>query len=132
MKNESEPKIMIEYSSGNQLTYICNNESQTFRSPPRISPEFEQYTKIQEIEHNLFVLGNTQTAVTMLEELLSGEIIENGPDYNSPLLRPRLLYLLGMAYDMTNNNEQAVQTYWELWQDYPDNPYAQLAMFKIE
>jgi len=130
--HESEPQIIIEGTTGNQETYIWNSESQTFRTPPIITPEYEQYAMIQEIEHNLFELRDTQTAVTLLEALLSGEIIEKGPDYNIPLIRPRLLYLLGMAYELTDNENQAVQTYLELQQTYPDNPYTQLAKSKLE
>ncbi len=40
--------------------------------------------------------------------------------------------MLGLAYELSDREPDAIQTYWQLWQDYPDNPYAQLAESKLE
>jgi hypothetical protein len=101
-------------------------------APPWTSPEYEQVLAIQEIRHTLFDLGDAQSAVALLETLLSGEIIEQGPDYGIPLVKPCLLYMLGLAYELSDREPDVIQTYWQLWQDYPDNPFAQLAESKLE
>ena len=119
-------RILFRYGS-KFTTYLASNGS--FAS---FKPEYEQAKAIQEIRHTLLDLGDAQTAVTLLETLLAGEIIEQGPDYGIPLVKPRLLYLLGLAYELTNNEISAIQTYWQLWQDYPDNPYTQLPKSKLE
>lgn len=46
--------------------------------------------------------------------------------------RPRLHYLLGLAYELTGDQADAVQTYWQLWHDYPGSPYALMARAKLE
>jgi hypothetical protein len=129
---DSDSQIIVELISGGQNTYTWNSQSQSFKPPPRISPEYEQAMAIQEINHALFDLEDAQTTITLLEALLSSEIIEHGPDYGIPLVKPRLLYLLGLAHELTNNEIDAIQTYWELWQAYPDSPYTQLAKSKLD
>lgn len=74
----TEMQIMVERTAGTQDIYTWNGQSNTFEVPPRISPEYEQVLAIQEIRHTLFELGDAQSAVTLLETLLSGEIIEQG------------------------------------------------------
>jgi hypothetical protein len=45
---------------------------------------------------------------------------------------PRLLYLLGLAYELTGDEVHAVQTYWTLWREHPESVYARLAKAKLE
>ena len=45
---------------------------------------------------------------------------------------PRTLYLLGLAYELDGDEINAVHTYWGLWQNYPESPYALLAQAKLE
>lgn len=54
------------------------------------------------------------------------------PSYWSDDLNARLLYLIGLSYELEGKNDQAVQRYLELWKTYPNNPYAYMAMTKIE
>jgi hypothetical protein len=42
-----------------------------------------------------------------------------------------LRYLLGIAYEMTGKPELAVETYFRLWQDYPDQIFGQAAANKL-
>jgi hypothetical protein len=48
------------------------------------------------------------------------------------LNRIRLYYLLALAYDLTGDEASAVQTYWQLWRDYPASPYALMARAKLD
>jgi hypothetical protein len=79
---------MVERTAGTQDIYTWNGQSNTFEAPPWTSPEYEQVLAIQEIRHILFDLGDAQSAVTLLETLLSSEIIVQGPDYGILLVKP--------------------------------------------
>lgn len=46
--------------------------------------------------------------------------------------RPYLLYLLGLSYELTGDKAGALNSYWQLWHDYPDSPYAIMAQAKLE
>ncbi len=132
LTDAAEVQILVETMTGAQEIYAWNQQHQTFEAPPGTSPEYEQALTIQEIRHTLLDMGDGQSAVALLEALLSGEIVERGSDDGLALVRPRLLYMLGLAYELSDRETDAVQTYWQLWQDYPDNPYAQLAKSKLE
>jgi hypothetical protein len=129
--SESASQITVETTTGTEQIYTWNSESNIFETPPLYSPDYEQVMAIQEIRHILFDLRDAPTALTLLQTLLSGEIIENGPDHGIPLVRPQLLYLLGLAYELTNNELAAIHTYQQLSQAYPDNPYSQIAKSKF-
>lgn len=40
-------------------------------------------------------------------------------------------YLLALAYELSGDEAQAVQIYWQLWYDSPGSPYALLARAKL-
>ena len=42
------------------------------------------------------------------------------------------LYLLGLAYELNGDEALAVKTYYQLWREHPDNPYALMARAKLE
>ena len=60
--------------------------------------------------------------------LLQGILVDY-PEYNNT---PRILYLLGLAYELSGDAQNAVQTYWNLWHNYPESAYARLAQAKLE
>lgn len=130
--SDSGVQVTVEQTTSTQEVYTWNNESSIFETPPLYSPYYEQAVAIREIRHILFDLADAQTALPLLETLLSSEIIEPSLDSTNPLVKPQLLYLLGLAYELTNNETEAIQTYWQLWQTYPDNPYAQIAQSKLK
>lgn len=41
-------------------------------------------------------------------------------------------YVTGLAYELTDREEEAVQVYYELWQNYPNSPYAMMAEAKLQ
>ena len=87
------------------------------------------------------ILMNDQPveAILPLQELLRGEIFEEVTEWSSdegynigpPFRRTYIQYLLGLAYELSGDEANAVQTYWQLWHDYPDSPYAILAGRKL-
>jgi hypothetical protein len=59
-------------------------------------------------------------------------VLSTSPHFTcSYLLCPRFLYLLGLASELSNDEFAAVAAYLELWREYPDNPYATMARFKL-
>jgi hypothetical protein len=86
----------------------------------------------------LFESSHPEDAISLLQQLLAGEIREtvtsrneNGWIYGPPFTRTYILYLLGLAYELSGDEANAVQTYWQLWHDYPDSPYSLLARRKL-
>lgn len=56
-------------------------------------------------------------------------------DYFSDTVSParaHLLYLLGLAYELTGDEVHAAQTYYQVWHDHPDTAYAIMARMKLE
>jgi hypothetical protein len=54
------------------------------------------------------------------------------PNRGLPHLQAQLLYLLGLSQELNGERTQAAQTYLALWQTFPDNPYAIMALAKLE
>jgi hypothetical protein len=100
-------------------------------------PSPQQQT-IEEAEHALFESSQPEVAISLLQQLLAGEIREtvtsaneNGLIYGPPFTSTYLQYLLGLAYELSGDEVNAVQTYWKLWHDYPESPYSLLARRKL-
>lgn len=81
---------------------------------------------IIQIESLFFENKDIETAVSSFKQFLADPSIEE--IYS----RPRLYYLLALAYELSNDHVNAIQNYWYLWQNYPDSPYAILAQAKLE
>ena len=43
-----------------------------------------------------------------------------------------LLYLLGLSYELTGDEDNAVKTYYQVWREHPDSAYALMAKAKLE
>ncbi len=48
-----------------------------------------------------------------------------------PRTRPEVLYLQGLGYEMAGFKDQAIEAYWQVAYQYPNNPYAWLASQKL-
>lgn len=77
---------------------------------------------LRKAEEALLIRWQPSEAIPSLESIL-----EN-PDFENPYL----VYLLGLAYELTGDRDKAVQAYWELWQKYPVSLYARFAQAKID
>jgi hypothetical protein len=42
-----------------------------------------------------------------------------------------LVYRLGLAYELIGDAPDAVQTYWQVWQEFPDSPYGLMARARL-
>lgn len=129
---DSKGTIVVHISASDgsvwQDTYTWDVESQTF-----VFKAVSQSNLIQKIEQNLF--QDPASVIPLLQALLAGEIreapAESGAPPEPPRYRPYLLYLLGLAYELTGDKSSAVHSYWQLWHDYPENPYALIAQRKL-
>jgi hypothetical protein len=94
------------------------------------SPEIRQEKYIQSAENLLFVEKDTKGAFEVLDYLFD----EDNPlsdSESSPTVRPYLLYLRGLGYEMAGNFTAAVDSYWTLWYQYPSFPLAYIAQRKL-
>jgi hypothetical protein len=128
---------------GDQVSAFQIIERQgSFKAVPFPLSEFEsgqipllsQDEKIAWVEQALFESGDMPEALGILNDLLAGPIIELRHTSNDEpdRVKPRLLYLLGLAHELSGDERDAVQAYWQLWHDYPDNPYTLMARRKLE
>jgi hypothetical protein len=91
-------------------------------------------------EKLFFEFRKPEEATLLLMKLLSGQILEKvsrgsyGSRYERgpERIRPYVMYLLALAYELSGDQSNAVRTYWQLWKDYPANPYSLAARAKLE
>ncbi len=92
-----------------------------------------QVDRLRSAENLLFVEHDVAASQKQLLELLSGPIFEQkaNPDRDPDTIRPYIQYLLGLTYELSGDEFNAVRTYWTLWRSYPDNDYTYLAREKL-
>jgi len=92
------------------------------------------------VEQLLFVHKNYPAVIAKIESFLieapseQNQIVQRSQDavtYPTDWYHPYLRYLLGIAYEMDGKPELAVETYFLLWQNYPDSIFGQAAMDKL-
>ena len=66
------------------------------------------------------------TAVSTLNVILN----ELDPDDWRARRLPEMLYFLGLAHELQGQEDEAVAAYWQLWHDYPTDPYALMSLLK--
>ena len=99
------------------------------------SPQVEQDQKIQIAENLLFGKNDPKGALIILEELLYNwhNIIDMDAQKNDdlPVVQPYLQYLLGLAYEMSGDEQNAIISYWTLWHDFPLHPLSYVIQQKL-
>ncbi|MCA9872071.1 MAG: hypothetical protein KC441_00390 [Anaerolineales bacterium] len=83
---------------------------------------------IAQAEALLLQEGKFEAAIPMLTAVLAELRAQNELTWAIP----RPLYLLGLAYELSGDETNAVDAYWTLWQTFPESPYALLAQAKLE
>jgi len=79
--------------------------------------------KVLEAETTLLAYWKPNEAIPLLKS-----IVENTSYHDSP----RLMYLLGLSYELIGDEGNTAQIYWKVWHNYPDSVYARLAQAKLE
>lgn len=84
---------------------------------------------LREGQTTLLAGQDPKSAIPLLARALSlWELTEDGWSYHASHIQ----YLLGLSYELSGDERQAVKTYWELWRDYPETPYALMAREKLQ
>jgi tetratricopeptide (TPR) repeat protein len=94
------------------------------------SPQINQDQQFLVAESFLFDQGNPEAAIELLDKMLTP--IPWHVDINALKYEPYLQYLLGLAYEMNGNKEDAVLAYWNLWHDFPLHPLNYVVQQKLE
>ncbi len=97
------------------------------------SPIFEQQKQIQQIEESLFEEREPATAIAGINALLDSNYplwdrLENDEE---PRVKPYLEYLLGVAYELAGDPDQALQAYYLLWREFPNSPYTDIVRERL-
>ncbi len=105
--------------------------------PTGYAPDLQE-ENIARAERAIYFEDDPAQAIEILSHILKGRVEENyiwaagAGITNPPRLRPYALYLLGLAYERGGDPESAARAYWQLWHDYPANPYSLAAQSKLE
>ena len=93
------------------------------------------------IEAVLFWKNDYSEAITLITDFLSlspeeprrlSYCGEEGCFFSPLWYHPYLRYLLGLAYELNNQPEEAKLAYFRLWRDYPDHFFSIMAASKLE
>ncbi len=128
-------RLFVQYE-GREAVYAWD-ASQKKLVPTGFAPDLQD-ENIGKVEQAIYFDNKPTQAIEILEGMLSARIWENyiwssGVGLtNPPRVRPYALYLLGLAYEQAGDSDNAVRAYWQLWHDYPTNPYSIAAQSKLE
>lgn len=132
------PEIdLLNQPAGSRLRLRWNQQTDEFLWDIQF-PQTEMdilLANVKQAEQDLLVSGNASSAIEPLLAYLSLPVEPCANEYECALAlydRPRYRYLLGLAYELSGDEANAVQTYWQLWRDAPQSPYASLARAKLE
>jgi tetratricopeptide (TPR) repeat protein len=123
-------EIQVDYlteEGGKREGYEWNTYTDSFNLVEELwetPPEETRDEIIVQAENTLLREGNPTEAIPLIQRAL------DHPE-DSFIPRERIYYLLGLAYELLGDGRNAVQTYWQLWHDYPDSPYALMARHKL-
>jgi len=134
---EGETELVAAYElrpyldSYGEVTYRWNPETQDFelvekRADNSLGIPLDE--SIAQAETLLLQEGDFEAAIPILTAVLT----ELNATEELIWVIPRTLYLLGLAYELNGDETNAVDTYWSLWQTFPETPYALLAQAKLE
>jgi hypothetical protein len=80
------------------------------------------------IDQAFFPMGDMSRVLELAQTVCRENHLE-GTWYEDK--EPHVYYLLGLAYELTGDRENAVKTYWQLWKDYPESPYVLIVRRKL-
>jgi len=113
----------LQSAEQNLKESIASNDSNAYR----VSETIWAGVITKEAEDALFSDGNPQDVISFLQNALSN------PDlscYDEPCAH--LYYLLGLAYEVMGDEENAIANYWFLWNEFPESSHAIIVQNKLE
>lgn len=114
------------------MSEVCTLEPNTANVEPSettFSQSQRQEQAVAQIERTLFIAGDYAQARAALLDLLDTDLI--GPE-NGAEVRTYLRYLLALTYELSGDESNAVDLYWQLWNEFPESPYTPLIRLKLE
>jgi hypothetical protein len=138
---QSDPfSIHLEYKNSvfgiggviEQETFHWDTSSQWW-APSNQAP-LPQKQALQQIQSLLFTQKNYPAAKQAIHELLARQILESidcWPCNYPPIIRPYLLYLEGLCDELSGDGKAAIQSYWQVWNQYPASPFAYIVRLKL-
>lgn len=129
---EGELQLKVTYTDHYRLdsiTYEWQNGEFVeidYHAPNSLGIPFDEAFTLAETL--IFEEQDYATTVSVLTVILN----ELDPDDWRVRRLPEMLYFLGLAYELQGQEDEAVAAYWQLWHDYPTDPYALMAAAKLE
>lgn len=121
------------YSGIDRITYQWDAELEEFVEISRHAPNslgipFDDV--LETAESLIFESGDFAAAIPILTTIV--DEFDPSSEYVRHISLPKTLYWLGLAYELQGDEAEAVDAYWQLWYDYPTDPYALMAAAKLE
>jgi hypothetical protein len=128
---EIKDDILTIYFKHGMSQYQWHDQPQRFELLQSTADESDSPS----LEELLFVEQNPQAVINELEAWFKSinPATENSwESYYIENTLPYRTYLLGLAYELNGQDQKAIQTYYNLWQTYPENPFTTIARYKLE
>lgn len=129
---EGKLQLQITYTEHYRLdsiTYEWQNGEFveiSYHAPNSLGIPFDEAFTLAETL--IFEEQDYATAVSILNVIIN----ELNTDDRLATRLPEILYFLGLAHEQQGQEDEAVAAYWQLWHDYPTDPYALMAAAKLE
>lgn len=138
-QNESGQPPVEVLDTGNVESYELLNEQELVTIRVKNLGRAEWVSWLWNEEAQRFFPMELPSQLQTIEKLLqegdfSEAIATNSETFpTTPIdLQPKQLYLLGLAYELNHEDVNAIATYLNLWQTFPESPYAIMARLKLE
>lgn len=127
-----------DYKGEKNKNYVWDSPSQTFIVSLE---EYDFEGARQKVEQMIFQERDFSSAISYIQQfiaespreyLMTNSCDPNGCEYDPERYYPFMYYMMGLAYEMSEQPVQAARTYYFLWKNYPDSPYALVAQNKLK
>ena len=107
-----------------QMSFRWNQQIEDFETVATDTPYFlgrSIYDLVAQAKVMLFEEGRIEETAVMLSSYTANYEVE----------LPEAYYLLALAFELSGQEQQAVETYWQMWRDFPDDSFAIMARRKL-
>ncbi len=132
-----ETELLVQNKAGSVEKYVWYPAGyyNLFERPSRIEERnrtVRAQQTIESIEQAFFPAGDIPQMIELLEPLLVEEYLADTVWPGRSEERARFFYLLGLACELTGDEEGAVQAYQQLVNEYPESPFVLVVRRKLE
>ncbi|MCB8949533.1 MAG: hypothetical protein H6653_16115 [Ardenticatenaceae bacterium] len=107
-----------------QISFRWNPQIEDFETVTTDTPYFfgrSIYDLVAQAKEMLFEEQRIEETAVMLSYYIANYEVEF----------PEAYYLLALAYELSGQEQEAVETYWQLWRDFPEDSFAIMARRKL-